>query len=349
MNKMKAFVVKAPKEYSVELIDIPEPVDNEVLVKLETSGVCHTDLHIANFDWPRQPNYPMVPGHEGIGIVTKVGPNCTKIKVGDRVGVGYMYSACGQCEYCISGKEILCVSRVVTSLVKPGTFAEYTIGHEDYVLPIPKELDIVSGAPILCGGVTSYKALKQAELKVGDYVAIMGIGGLGHFAISYAKVMGLNIVAIDIDDKKLESAKHEGAHYIFNANDLSFVQGVKELTNGGVHAVINTSVSTSSASLAMYILRRAGRQVLVGVPPKDENGKIEFPLSILGTISGEHHVLGSVVGTRQDTKEALILGTKGIVSKIGRIISLDEVKDVFEQLAKGELIGRAVIDFRSYK
>ncbi len=101
----------------------------------------------------------------------------------------------------------MCVSRVVTSLVKPGTFAEYTIGHEDYVLPIPKELDIVSGAPILCGGVTSYKALKQAELKVGDYVAIIGIGGLGHFAISYAKAMGLNIVAIDIDDKKLESAK----------------------------------------------------------------------------------------------------------------------------------------------
>ncbi len=156
----------------------------------------------------------------------------------------------------------MCVSRVVTSLVKPGTFAEYTIGHEDYVLPIPKELDIVSGAPILCGGVTSYKALKQAELKVGDYVAIIGIGGLGHFAISYAKAMGLNIVAIDIDDKKLESAKYEGAHYIFNANDLSFVQEVKELTNGGVHAVINTSVSTSSASLAMYILRRCWKTSL---------------------------------------------------------------------------------------
>lgn len=349
MSKMKAFVVKAPKEYSVELIDISEPVDNEVLVKLETSGVCHTDLHIANFDWPKQPNYPMVPGHEGIGIVTKVGPKCSKIKVGDRVGVGYMFSACGMCEYCISGKEILCTSRVVTSLVKSGTFAEYTIGHEDYVLPIPSNLDIVAGAPILCGGVTSYKALKQAELKVGDYVAIIGIGGLGHFAIAYAKAMGLNIIAIDIDDKKLESAKTEGAHYTFNANDLSLVQEIKEITNGGVHAVINTSVSATSAALAMYILRRAGKQVLVGVPPKDENGKIEFPLSILATISGENHVLGSVVGTRQDTKEALILGTKGIVSKVGQVISLDEVKDVFEKLSKGELIGRAVIDFRSYK
>nr|WP_233750250.1 zinc-binding dehydrogenase [Mycoplasmopsis agalactiae] len=226
--------------------------------------MCHTDLHIANFNWHRQPNYPMVPGHKRIGIVTKVGLKCSKIKV-------------------------------------------------------------------------------------GDYVTIIGIGGLVHFAIAYAKAMRLNIIAIDIDNKKLESAKTEGAHYTFNANDLSLVQEIKEITNGGVHAAINTSVSANSATLAMYILRRAGKQVLVGVSPNDANGKIEFPLSILATISGENHVPGSVVGTRQDTKEALILGTKGIVSKVGQVISLDEVKDVFEKLSKGELIGRAVIDFRTYK
>ncbi|WP_170108352.1 alcohol dehydrogenase catalytic domain-containing protein [Metamycoplasma auris] len=346
---MKAFVVRAPKKYGIEYIDIPEPVNNEVLVKLETSGVCHTDLHIANFDWPRQPIYPMIPGHEGIGIVTKVGPMCTKIKVGDRVGIGYMYSACGHCEYCVSGKEILCPSKIVTSLVKPGTFAEYTIGHEDYVLPIPNNLDVLAGAPILCGGVTSYKALKQAKLKINDYVAIIGIGGLGHFAISYAKLMGLNIIAIDIDSKKLESAKSEGADGVFNANDPLIVEKIKELTNGGVHAVINTSVSTSSAYLGMYILRRAGKQVLVGVPPKDEKGNIEFPLPILGTISGEHHILGSVVGTRQDTKEALALGVKGIVSKVSQTVKLEEVSEVFEKLEKGELLGRAVIDFRANK
>ncbi|ENY69291.1 Alcohol dehydrogenase [Metamycoplasma auris 15026] len=346
---MKAFVVKGPKEYSVELIDIPKPLNNEVLVKLETSGVCHTDLHIANNDWPRQPKYPMVPGHEGIGIVTKIGPNCKKIKVGDRVGIGYMFSACGQCEYCVGGKEILCPSRVVTSLTKPGTFAQYTIGNEDYVLPIPNNLDILGGAPILCGGVTSYKALKQANLKVGDYVAIIGIGGLGHFAIAYAKAMGLNIIAIDINNKKLESAKNEGAHYTFNANYFSLVEQIKSITNGGVHAVINTSVATNSAILGMSILRRAGKQVLVGVPPKDKNNKIEFPLSILATISGEQQVLGSVVGTRQDTKEALALGEKGIISKVGQVISLEQIGEVFEKLSKGELIGRAVIDFRINK
>ncbi|WP_438341416.1 alcohol dehydrogenase AdhP [Mycoplasma sp. 3341] len=345
--KMKAFVVRSPRQWSVEEVDIPEPKEKEVLIKMETSGICHTDLHAANFDWLVQPKYPLIPGHEGIGIVTKLGPGCTHLKIGDRVCLAWLHDACGHCEYCLTGKETLCPNQNMSAYTKDGSFAEYAIGHEDYVGKVPANLDIITGAPVVCAGVTTYKAVKQAKLKPGEYVAVIGVGGLGQMAIQYAKAMGYRPIGIDLSDDKVELALKSGAEYAFNSKKVNAAKEILEVTDGGVHAVINTSVSTKAAYEGMEMLRRGGRQVLVGLPAKDNLGKDEFPVSVFWTVLFERELAGSIVGTRKDLQEALDYAARGLVkSEVTKTVSLEEVADIFEKLEKGEFLGRAVIDFK---
>nr|WP_318025750.1 alcohol dehydrogenase AdhP [Mycoplasmopsis pullorum] len=347
MKKMKAFVVRSPKNWSVEEVAIPEPKEKEVLIRMETSGICHTDLHAANFDWLVEPKYPLIPGHEGIGIVEKLGPGCTHLKVGDRVCLAWLHDACGHCEYCLTGKETLCANQNMSAYTKDGSFAEYAIGHEDYVGIIPKELDVITGAPVVCAGVTTYKAIKQAKLKPGEYVAVIGVGGLGQLAIQYAKSMGYRPIGIDLTNEKVELAKKSGAEFAFNSKEVNAVEEVIKATKGGVHAVVNTSVSTKAAYDGMNMLRRGGRQVLVGLPAKDSLGKDEFPVSVFWTVLFERELAGSIVGTRKDLAEALDYAARGEVkSEVTKVVKLEEVADIFEKLEKGEFLGRAVIDFR---
>lgn len=348
MEKMKAFVVRAPKQWSVEEVEIPQPKYKEVLIKMETSGICHTDLHAANFDWLVEPKYPLIPGHEGIGIVTKVGEGCTRLKVGDRVCLAWLHDACGHCEFCLQGEETLCPNQNMSAYTKDGSFAEYAIGHEDYVGIVPKELDIISGAPVVCAGVTTYKALKRAKLRPDQYVAIIGVGGLGQLAIQYAKAMGYKPIGIDLTDEKCELALKSGAVAAYNSKkDPDFVNKLIEFTGGGAHSVINTSVATKAAEQGMSILRRNGRQVLVGLPSKDNLGKDEFGVSVFWTVLFQRELVGSIVGTRLDLQEALEYAAEGKVkSEVTKIVSLDEVAEIFDKLQKGEFLGRAVIDFR---
>nr|WP_318023881.1 zinc-dependent alcohol dehydrogenase [Mycoplasmopsis opalescens] len=347
MAKMKAFVVRSPRNWSVEMVDIPEPKEKEVLIKMETSGICHTDLHAANFDWLVEPKYPLIPGHEGIGIVEKLGPGCTHLKVGDRVCLAWLHDACGHCEFCFTGKETLCPTQNMSAYTKDGSYAEYAIGHEDFVGVVPAGLDIISGAPVVCAGVTTYKAVKQTKLKPGEYVAVIGVGGLGQMAIQYAKAMGYRPIGIDLSDDKVELAIKSGAEYAFNSKKVNAVEEVVKATNGGVHAVINTSVATQAAIQGMEMLRRGGRQVLVGLPAKDKLGKDEFPVSVFWTVLFERELAGSIVGTRKDLQEALDYAARGLVkSEVTKVVKLEEVADIFEKLQKGEFLGRAVIDFR---
>lgn len=347
MAKMKAFVVRSPRTWSVETVDIPEPKEKEVLIKMETSGICHTDLHAANYDWLVEPKYPLIPGHEGIGIVEKLGPGCTHLKVGDRVCLAWLHDACGHCEFCLSGKETLCPNQNMSAYTKDGSFAEYAIGHEDFVGIVPKTLDVVTGAPVVCAGVTTYKAVKQAKLKPGDFVAVIGVGGLGQLAIQYAKAMGYRPIGIDLTDEKCDLAIKSGAEFAFNSKKVDAVAEVIKATEGGVHGVVNTSVATAAAIQGMEMLRRGGRQVLVGLPAKDKLGKDEFPVSVFWTVLLERELAGSIVGTRKDLKEALDYAARGLVkSEVTRIVKLDEVAEIFEKLEKGDFIGRAVIDFR---
>nr|WP_029608968.1 alcohol dehydrogenase AdhP [Mycoplasma simbae] len=344
---MKAFVVRSPRNWSVETVDIPEPKEKEVLIRMETSGICHTDLHAANYDWLVEPKYPLIPGHEGIGIVEKLGPGCTHLKVGDRVCLAWLHDACGHCEFCLSGKETLCPNQNMSAYTKDGSFAEYAIGHEDFVGIVPKDLDVIAGAPVVCAGVTTYKAVKQAKLHPGDFVAVIGVGGLGQLAIQYAKAMGYRPIGIDLNDEKVELALKSGAEFAFNSKKVDAAEEVIKVTGGGVHAVVNTSVATQAAIQGMSMLRRGGRQVLVGLPAKDKLGKDEFPVSVFWTVLFERELAGSIVGTRKDLKEALDYAARGLVkSEVTKVVKLDEVAEIFEKLEKGDFIGRAVIDFR---
>nr|WP_318024623.1 zinc-dependent alcohol dehydrogenase [Mycoplasmopsis bovis] len=346
--KMKAFVVTEPKKWSVKEVDVPKPKYKEVLIEMETSGICHTDLHAANYDWLVEPKYPLIPGHEGIGKVVALGEGCTRLKIGDRVALAWLHDACGYCEFCLTGRETLCPNQNMSAYTKDGSYAEYAIGHEDYVGLVPEKLDIVTGAPIVCAGVTTYKSLKQTKAKAGNFVAVIGVGGLGQMAIQYAKAMGLRPIGVDLQDEKCELALKSGAEYAFNsAKDPKFIEKIIEVTGGGVHAVVNTSVHPSAAEQGMEMLRRGGRQVLVGLPAKDKHGKDDFKVSIFWSVLLERELAGSIVGTRQDLAEALEYAAEGKVkSEVTKVVKLEEVADIFEKLQKGEFLGRAVIDFR---
>ncbi|UUD35766.1 zinc-dependent alcohol dehydrogenase [Mycoplasmopsis caviae] len=344
---MKAFVVDKPKQWSIKEVAIPTPGPKHVLIRMETSGICHSDLHAANADWLVQPKYPLIPGHEGIGIVEKLGPGCTRLKKGDRVCFACFHEACGSCEFCLQGEETLCPKQNLTGFTVDGSFAEYGIGHEDYVGIIPEGFDLVSGAPIGCAGVTTYKAIKRSNARAGQWVAVIGVGGLGQVAIQFAKAMGYKPIGIDLSDEKCELAIKSGAEFAFNSKkDPDFIKKLIEKTGGGAHAVINTSVATIAGEQGMEMLRRGGRQVLVGLPPTDQLGKDNVGVSVFWTVLFEKELVGSIIGTRLDLQEAIQYALEGkIKSEITKVIKLEEVPEVFDKLQKGEFLGRAVIDF----
>ncbi|HVL79057.1 MAG TPA: alcohol dehydrogenase catalytic domain-containing protein, partial [Sphingomicrobium sp.] len=190
---MKAAVVRAFGEpLTIDELPVPEPGPGEILVRVAATGVCHTDLHTARGDWAAKPSLPLVPGHEGVGHVAAVGAGVDDVREGDLVGVPWLYDACGACEYCRTGWETLCERQRNTGYSLNGTYAEYVLAKADFVGQLPEGCDPAEIAPILCAGVTTYKGLKEAEVSPGDWVGIVGIGGLGHVAIQYAKAMGLN-------------------------------------------------------------------------------------------------------------------------------------------------------------
>ena len=214
---MKAAVVREfGQPLVIEEAPIPVVGPGQILVKIAATGVCHTDLHAAEGDWPVKPNPPFIPGHEGVGHVAAVGSDVTHVKEGDRVGVPWLYTACGHCVHCLGGWETLCESQQNTGYSVNGSFAEYVLADPNYVGHLPDNVDFLDIAPILCAGVTVYKGLKATEAKPGQWVVISGIGGLGHMAVQYARAMGLNVAAVDIDDRKLDLASRLGAALTHN-------------------------------------------------------------------------------------------------------------------------------------
>lgn len=338
-NVMKAAVVKEFKqELSIENVTIPKVGKNDILVKIKACGVCHTDLHAAHGDWPVKPTLPLIPGHEGVGEIVEVGEGITHLKVGDRVGVPWLYSACGQCEYCLTGRETLCHQQHNAGYSVNGGYAEYCLADARYVVKVPDTLDYVEAAPIFCAGVTTYKALKVGEAKPGDWVAIYGIGGLGHVAIQYAKAMGFKVVAVDTFDEKLQLAKDLGADLTVNPkeeNSAEFIQ--REV--GGVQASICTAVSKRAFGEAYSAVKRGGKCVAVGLPPE----VMEVP--IFDTVLNGISIVGSIVGTRKDLQEALQFAADGKVKTIVETATLDEINTVFDDLEQGKINGRIVIKF----
>ncbi len=233
-HTMRAAIVRNFHEpLRIEELPIPTVGPNQVLIQTEACGVCHTDIHAADGDWPVKPTLPFVPGHEGVGIVVEAGKDVRSLREGDRAGVPWLYSACGECEWCVTGWETLCPHAQYGGYTVNGGFADYILADAKYAAHIPAGISPAAAAPILCAGITTYKGLKETEARPGEWVAIVGIGGLGHMAIQYAKAMGLQVIAVDIDDQKLAMAREMGAALTINSKMADPVSTVEKAVGPG--------------------------------------------------------------------------------------------------------------------
>ena len=334
---MKAAVVeKFSAPLAIREVSVPEPGPGEALVELVSSGVCHTDLHAADGDWPIKPRLPFTPGHEGTGIVVALGSGVSHLKEGDRVGLAWLYSADGHCDFCLSGWETLCLQQQNSGYSVDGSFAQYALAKADYLTLLPDDLSFVDAAPILCAGVTSYKGLKEAGIRAGEWVVISGAGGLGHVAVQYAKAMGLNVAVVELGPEKTALAKRLGAEIVIDALTQDPPAEIQKQI-GGAHAVLVTAVSTTAFKQAMGMLRRGGTCVLVGLPPG------EFPVSIFDVVLNRYTIRGSIVGTRLDLQEALMFAADGKVKSTIETKPLESINEVFERLRNGKVQGRIVL------
>jgi alcohol dehydrogenase, propanol-preferring len=340
MKTMKAAVVhKFGQPLQIEEVPVPEVTRGQVLVNVVASGVCHTDLHAANGDWPVKPTLPFIPGHEGVGYVAALGAGVKGIKgikEGDRVGVPWLHTACGHCEHCITGWETLCDEQQMTGYTVNGGYAEYVLADPGYVGHLPANVSFAEIAPVLCAGVTVYKGLKVLDCKPGDWVVISGIGGLGHFAVQYAKVMGFQVIAVDIDDTKLALAKRLGADMTVNAKSQDPVDTLQRAIRGA-HGVLVTAVSRTAFSQALGMLHKRGTMSMVGLPPGD------FALPIFDMVLNAKTVRGSIVGTRKDLQEALAFAGEGKIHTTYSEEKIDDINAVFARMSKGEIEGRVVM------
>jgi propanol-preferring alcohol dehydrogenase len=334
---MKAAVVtELGRPLDIREVPVPRPGPGQVLMRVRASGVCHTDLHAAMGDWPVKPSPPFIPGHEGVGEVAELGAGVDHLKEGDRIGVPWLHSACGRCEHCTGGWETLCEGQTNTGYSTDGGYAEYVLAEADYVGRLPDGLEFGPAAPVLCAGVTVYKGLKETEVRPGQWVAISGIGGLGHMAVQYARAMGMNVVAVDVAEDKLALARKLGAEVAINAAELDpGAEVTRQL--GGVHGALVTAVSPRAFAQATAMLRRHGTMSLVGLPPGD------FPLPIFETVLKRLTIRGSIVGTRLDLEEALAFAARGEVASTFAWDELENVNAVFDRMRQSTIEGRVVL------
>ena len=337
---MKAVVVN-PEGTNVQLVENKEmrPLETgEALVDIEYCGVCHTDLHVAHGDFGKVPG--RVLGHEGIGIVKEIAPDVKSLKVGDRVSVAWFFEGCGACEYCTTGRETLCRTVKNAGYSVDGGMAEQCIVTADYAVKVPEGLDPAQASSITCAGVTTYKAIKEAQLQPGQWTVIFGAGGLGNLAVQYAKkVFNAHVVAVDINNDKLALAKEVGADIVINGHEVEDVAALIQEKTGGAHSAVVTAVSKVAFNQAVDSVRAGGRVVAVGLPSE------MMDLSIVKTVLDGIQVIGSLVGTRKDLEEAFQVGAEGLVAPVVQKRPVSDAVDVFDEMEAGTIQGRMVLDF----
>lgn len=336
---MKAAVVpELGAKLEIRDLPIPEPGSGQVLVKMHTCGICHTDIHAANGDWPVKPTPPFVPGHEGVGVVERLGPNTSLRRIGDRVAIAWLGSACGHCSYCVSGWETLCEEQQNSGYSVDGAYAEYAVADERFVVPVPDEVSSVDAAPLTCAGVTTFKAIKVARVRPGERVAVFGVGGLGHLALQYARIVGGLVTAVDIQDDKLRLARQLGVDHAVNARTTDPVKAIKAVGGADVAVVLATSATVFEQAFAS--LRRGGRLVCVALPA---DGEMRIP--IFDTVLNGISVIGSIVGTRQDLADVFALHAAGRTEIVARTRRLEEVNESFSDVLAGRVPARLVFEF----
>jgi propanol-preferring alcohol dehydrogenase len=320
---------------TVKQVPSRELAPGQILVRVEASGLCHTDIHAANGDWPVKPSPPFIPGHEGVGIVVELGPGVTEVAIGDRVGMPWLGYACGTCDYCVSGWETLCLQQQNMGYSIDGGFGEYAVAFARYVVQVPDGVDPLDAAPLTCAGVTTYKAVKVAGTRSSDLVAVFGVGGLGHLAIQYAAIAGGRVIAVDILDDKLELARQLGAEFSVNAAKEDPIEAIQRL--GGADQAIALAVSPRAFEQAYGSLRRGGKLVFVALPADNE-----VKLPIFETVLNGITIVGSIVGTRTDLREVFQLHAAGKTRVIREVRPLDQVNESIADVEAGRVAARIV-------
>ncbi len=320
---------------TVEEVPVRELEPGQIRVKVEASGLCHTDIHAAHGDWPVKPEPPFIPGHEGVGKVVELGPGVTEVGIGDRVGMPWLGYACGTCDHCVSGWETLCLEQENMGYSIDGGFGEYATAYARYVVKVPDGMDPFDAAPLTCAGVTTYKAVKVAGTRSSDLVAVFGVGGLGHLAIQYAAIAGGRVIAVDLIDEKLELARELGAEFTINATKQDPVEAIQEL--GGADQAIALAVSPKAFEQAYGSLRRGGKLVFVALPADNE-----VTLPIFETVLNGITVQGSIVGTRTDLREVFELHAAGKTKVIREVRPLSRVNESIADVEAGRVAARIV-------
>lgn len=337
-QSMRAAVLRRFGEpLALEEVPVPAPSRGEVLVRIHASGVCHTDLHTADGEWPVKPATPLILGHEGAGMIAAVGSEVHGLKEGDRVGIAWLHDACGTCEHCVGGWESLCPAQRDSGYTVDGTFAEYALGTADYLARLPAEVDFAAGAPILCAGLTTYKGIRESEVRPGEWLAVSGIGGLGHLAVQYARAMGLQVAALDVSEDKLALARELGADLTLDARAPDVVKQLMRATGGGAHGVLVTAAAPAAFAQALRLARRRGTVIMIGLPPGT------FPTPVLEVVLKRLTLRGSIVGTRQDLAEALRFAAAGKVRAQIETAPLSEINRLLGALREGAVRGRGVV------
>jgi alcohol dehydrogenase, propanol-preferring len=335
---MRAAVVRAfGQPLIIEERPVPEPGPKQVVVRMEASGLCHTDIHAASGDWPVKPTVPFIPGHEGVGIVTALGEGVTSPQIGTRVAVPWLGYACGTCRYCLTGWETLCLAQQNTGYSVDGCYAEYFTAEAAFATPVPAGIDPRVAAPLSCAGVTTYKAVKVGNVRPGDLVLVSGIGGLGHLALQYAKIFGGTVAAVDITDEKLQLATELGADIVIDARAEDPAEALRR--HGGADVAIGLAVDDRSFATAYAGLRRGGRLVLVALPA---SGALSLP--VFDTVLNGTSVIGSIVGTRADLADVFGLHAAGRTTVSYETRPLAEVNAAIDEVLHGKARGRIVLE-----
>lgn len=339
MNTMKAAVVPhLGAKLEIRELPVPEPGPGQVLIRMETSGLCHTDIHAANGDWPVKPTPPFIPGHEGVGIITALGKGAGLHREGERVSIAWLGSACGHCSYCLSGWETLCESQQNSGYSVNGAWAQYAVADDRYVVTVPDGVTPFDAAPLTCAGVTTFKAVKVSAIQPGETAVVFGIGGLGHLAVQYARLMGGKVIAVDIEDAKLDLARELGADYVVNARQSDPVQAIRDL--GGADVAVSLATSPRAFEQAFTALRRGGRMVCVALPA---DGMMSVP--IFDTVLCGKSIIGSIVGTRKDLADVFALHAAGRTRVIAEARRLEDVNACIDDVLASRVPARLVFTF----
>ncbi|KAF3768110.1 putative alcohol dehydrogenase [Cryphonectria parasitica EP155] len=351
-----AVVYTDPPSLRTEVVErpVPEPGPGEVLVRLSYSGVCHSDLGFCTNSYVHVPPTPagQVGGHEGLGEVIAHGPSVTYPSVGTKVGIKYTARACLSCANCLQGGESTCESKTeykISGFLHPGTFQQYVVSPANYATPIPDSItDLAAAAPLMCGGVTVYTALKRVGVKQGDWVVISGAGGgLGHLAVQYAKVMGGRVLGID-DSTKEKTVKELGAEVFLDftafENDEDLAARVNDVTGGGAQIVMVCTSSPRSYASGMMWLGFRGKLCCLGIPEKEIQPALG--VSILLMVAKELTIMSNKSGNRLEALETVEIAARHGIKTQYQLRNMDELTTIFEEMQAGKITGRTVLDLR---